>query len=128
MGDIYARVKINGPLGEVEVEALVDTGATFTKISTKDAEKVGLVTKRDTIVQLADGSLVTRRMGFAEAEVEGIRGIIPITVAPESGLPLLGYTALEIMELKPNPSTRALEHSGPIEYQEGNSFQVPAKP
>ncbi|MEM3033744.1 MAG: hypothetical protein QXF51_06195 [Nitrososphaerota archaeon] len=50
-------------------------------------------------------------MGFAEAELEGVRGIIHITIGSEEEPPLIGYTAFEIFELKPNPATRRLEPS-----------------
>ncbi|MEM1534604.1 MAG: hypothetical protein QW059_05440 [Nitrososphaerota archaeon] len=50
-------------------------------------------------------------MGFAEAELEGVRGIIHIAIGSEEEPPLIGYTALEIFELKPNPATRRLEPS-----------------
>ncbi|MEM4290233.1 MAG: aspartyl protease family protein [Nitrososphaerota archaeon] len=44
-----------GPKGMVEVRALVDAGATFTKISRSDAEKIGLSVMRETLEQLSTG-------------------------------------------------------------------------
>lgn len=116
MGDTYATITIHGPRGSTELRALVDTGATFTKIPRSDAERIGLEVKRETLVQLSTGQLVPRGLGFAEAELEGAKGVIPVAVGADGEPPLIGYTALEIFELKPNPSTRSLEPTRPIEY------------
>ncbi len=124
MGDIYTKIMIFGPLGQVEVEALVDTGATFTKISHRDAEKVGLALTRETLVQLADGSVMPRMMGFARVEIQGRNGIVPITIGSEDELALVGYTALEIVELKPNPTTRTLEPARSLEMSHGPTAEA----
>lgn len=116
MGDTYATIRIHGPRGSIELRALVDTGATFTKIPRSDVERIGLEVRRETLVQLSTGQLVPRGLGFAEAELENIRGIIPVAIGADGEPPTIGYTALEIFEVKPNPTTRKLEPSRPIEY------------
>jgi predicted aspartyl protease len=55
----------------IELEALVDTGATFTKISQRLASTLGLQVKYETEVELADGRLVNRELALAEVELEG---------------------------------------------------------
>jgi len=116
MGDTYASVRVYGPKGSAELRALVDTGATFTKIQRREAERIGLQVARETLVELSNGRLTPRGVGFAEAELEGVRGVIPVAVGSDDEPPLIGYTALEIFELKPNPLTKRLEHARPIEY------------
>lgn len=116
MGDILAVITIKGAAGSVKVEALVDTGATFTKISREDANRAGLRASRETLVQLSTGQLVRRGLGFAEAELQGRKGIIPVAIGEDGEPPIIGYTSLEIFELKPNPSAMALEPSRSIEY------------
>lgn len=48
MGDTYTRLKIYGPNGMREVEALADAGATYTKIPKEVAESVGLALEYET--------------------------------------------------------------------------------
>lgn len=38
-----------------------------------------------------------------------MRGIVPVAVGADGEPALIGYTTLEILELKPNPSKRSLE-------------------
>ncbi len=108
---------VYGPVGSVEREMLVDTGATFTKIPEPVASEIGLKAEELIEVRLSDGSV--RRRGFTEAkiEVEGIKRTVPVAIGPEGEEPLLGYTALEILQLKVNPVTRTPERTIPIEYR-----------
>ncbi len=117
MGETGVRVKVYGPAGSVELEMLVDTGATFTKIPEPIASEIGLKADELIEVRLSDGSI--RRRGFTEAkiEVEGIKRTVPIAIGPEGEEPLLGYTALEILQPKVDPVTRTLERTIPIEYR-----------
>jgi len=58
MGETYTGLKIFGPKGSRELEALVDTGATYTKIPREVAEYVGLDLAYETEVELGDKRLV----------------------------------------------------------------------
>lgn len=64
---------------------------------------------------MSDERLVERVLCFAEAEMDGMRDLIPITLGGESES-LIGYTALQILGFKVNPITRRLERTTPIEY------------
>ena len=46
MGDTYARMTVHVPPGIDSVDAIVDAGATFTKISGRTARRVGLSGRR----------------------------------------------------------------------------------
>ena len=48
------RVRIHGPVGSVELEMLVDTGATFTKIPESIASEIGLRAEEVIEVKLSD--------------------------------------------------------------------------
>lgn len=117
MGDTYARLKIHGPKGVREVEALVDTGATYTKIPRELAESVGLSLEYKTEVELADQRLVRRKLGLAQVEIAGVRRPVLLSVSEDDEHPLVGYTTLELLEFKVNPLTRSLERARPIEYR-----------
>ena len=116
MGETHVSLTVYGAHGSFELETLVDTGATFTKIPRDAAESIGLEERYETQVQLGDGTIITRPLTWAEVEVLGVR--IPILIAMTDGneTPLLGYTALEALGFKVNPVTQMLEKTSAIEY------------
>lgn len=57
-----------------------------------------------------------RSIGYANVNVEGARRLVPVAIGEDTEAAILGYIALEILELKMNPSTRKLEKATPIEY------------
>jgi aspartyl protease family protein len=116
MGETNALLVVYGARGSVEIDALVDTGATFTKIPRSAAQKAGLEETYQTPVQLGDGTTITRFLALAEVEVEGIRRPMLVAISEEGETPLLGYTTLEILGFKVNPVTRGLEKTAAIEY------------
>jgi len=116
LGDTYTKLKIYGPNGVEELSGLVDTGATFTKIPHDISDKLGLKVRRKVAVKLSDERAVERGLCYAEAEVDGVRDLIPITLGAEGEEPLVGYTTLEILGFKVNPITQRLETTAQIEY------------
>jgi predicted aspartyl protease len=116
MGDTCARLTLYGPLGRNTIDALVDTGATFTKISRAVAEKVGFKPRREVEVVLARGEKVRRQLGNLEVEIESQRDVVPITIGEDGEVDLVGYTTLEILGFKVDPVTSKLESNLPIEY------------
>ncbi len=116
MGETIVLLKIYGSAGSVEVETLVDTGATFTKIPRSVADQVGLEVKYETSVELGDGTIITRQLALAEVEVEEVRMPVLVAISDGTETPLLGLTTLEILGFKVNPVTRPLEKTPAIEY------------
>ena len=116
MGITYAKLKIYGPNGIEELNGLVDTGATFTKVPAGIGEKLGLKVRRKVAVKLSNEHEVERGLCYAEAEVGGVKDLVPIALGADGEEPLVGYTTLEILGLKVNPITRTLEPATPIEY------------
>jgi len=116
MGETRAKVKLYGIRGSKEFEAIVDTGATFTKVQESIAKEIGMDLKYDTTIELADRRLVQRKLGLAEIEFDGIRRPVLVVVSPDTEEPLIGYTTLENLELRVNPVTQKLEKTKPIEY------------
>ena len=105
-----------GTRGSVELDALVDTGVTLTKIPKSEAERVGLETKYDAEVELADGRLVARKLGLAEIQIANVRRPVLLAVGTDGEKPVVGYTTLENLGFKVNPITRRLEPARPIEF------------
>lgn len=116
MGEVMARIRLGGPQGSADLEVLVDTGATFTKIPEPLAISLGLEAKYETSVELRDGRVIKRRLAQAEAEIDGATGPVPVALGQEGERPVIGYTTLEILGFKVNPATRRLEKTTPIEY------------
>ena len=116
MGQTIASLRVYGSFGSIGLEALVDTGATFTKVPRSIVEQVGLDERYETPVELGDGRNITRPLALAEVEVEGVRRPVLVAIAEGDETPLLGYTTLEILGFKVNPVTRSLEPTTAIEY------------
>jgi len=116
VGEIIVKVIVSGTKGLKELDLLVDTGATFTKIPSTIAEEIGVECRYETEVELSDGSIRKRKLGMAEVQIEGIKRQVPVTVGEEGERPFIGYTALEILGFRVNPVTRKLKRVRPIEY------------
>jgi len=117
MGEIRITFKVYGTDGQAAaLDALVDTGASFTKIPHNIASKLGLEVKHETEVELADGRRVKRGLALAEVEIEDVRRPLLIAIGAEGEKPIIGYTTLEILEFKVNPNTGRLEKTVAIEY------------
>jgi len=116
MGETRINFKIYGTNGQaIELEALVDTGATFSKIPQSIADQLGLEAKYETDVELSDGRIIKRKLVLAEVEIEKIRRPVLVSIGEEEK-PLIGYTTFEFLGFKVNPLTRKLEKAMPIEY------------
>ncbi len=116
MGQTLVQLRIHGPGGSANIEALADTGATFTKIPRSAIEQIGVETGYETEIELGDGRTVTRRLALAEVEIEGVRRPVLVSVGENGERSLVGYTTLESLGFKVNPVTHALEPTPAIEY------------
>lgn len=119
MGETRARLRVYGKDGKTqELVALVDTGATFTKIPKALALSLGLVPEYEAEVELSDGNRIKRALALAEVEIEGVRRPVLVALGEEGETPLIGYTTLEVLGFKVNPVTGKLERTVAIEYGE----------
>ncbi len=119
MGMVISKIKIYGNTGMKELDLMVDTGATFTKLPLSVAKELGIEGRKEIEVELADGRRGKRRFDIIEIEVDGIKRPLPITIGDdERGF--IGYTALEILGFKVNPILQRLDKVTPIEYMEAD--------
>ena len=116
MGETRVTVKLRGPAGAADVEMLVDTGATLTKVPRSIAKRLGVKPRQAVEVELADGRTIERDASEAELELDGQRWTVPLLIGNDGEEPLLGLTALETFRLKVNPVTQKLEPARFIEY------------
>jgi aspartyl protease family protein len=99
-----------GRIGGVEVDFLVDTGATSTALPQALAERLGLKPLGAVRTQTAAGAA----HGFvARADVElqgGVRAqSLPVTVLPDLGAPLLGMDVLGRLHFSQKPGELRIE-------------------
>ena len=74
----------------------------FPKIPESLAEELRLEVADQVLVEIRDRKVV-QKLTRAEAELEGIKRTISLTIGREGKRPLLGYTASEVSALKSIP-------------------------
>ena len=89
------------------VEALVDTGATYSVIPGGVLAELGIEPVETRISRIADGSRVELQTSWARFSAEGQNGVARVSFGPE-GIYLLGATALEDMGLAVDPVDQRL--------------------
>lgn len=110
MGTFRVVIEIGDAAGErwEMVEALVDTGATYTSVPAPLLRRLGVTPHaRDTFV-LADGRRVERDIGQAWIRVSDRVVVTLYVFADPDATPLLGAYALEGLRLAPDPVGRRL--------------------
>lgn len=126
MGETRVPFKIYGADGvTLEIEAVVDTGATFSKIPGSIASQLRLEAKYESQVELGDGRVITRRLAWAEVAIQDVRRPVLIALGEEGERTLIGYTTLELLGFKVNPVTGKLERTVAIEYFGGDKKHLP---
>jgi clan AA aspartic protease len=87
----------------VDVEALVDTGATYTSVPEDTLDRLGIVKRETRTFELADDRVIEYPVGYATVRLEEREIIVLVVFAPEGTSPLLGATALETASLAVEP-------------------------
>ena len=110
MGTFHHPLRLIGPSGDASetVDALVDTGSTFTTVPTPVLERLGVVPHRTVRLRLADGRIHERRMGRVQAELDGIQEEIHCLFGGPDDLPTIGAVTLEIFLLAVDPVEQRL--------------------
>jgi predicted aspartyl protease len=94
---------------------LVDTGNEFTWIATPTLEKLGVeAEKKDVEFIMANGTTITRDVGFAIIRVDKYFTIDEVVFAHKGDLQLLGARTLEGLNLMVNPRQKQLVAAGPV--------------
>lgn len=92
----------------VDVEALVDTGATYTSVPEDTLAQLDIGVRETRSFELADDRLVEYPVGYANIRIDGHEIIALVVFAPRGTTPLLGATALETAGLAVDPIHRRL--------------------
>ncbi len=94
---------------------LVDTGSEFTWIDATILERIGIEpVKKDLQIQMANGQIITRSVGYAILKVEKSETTDEVVFAQKGDLLLLGCRALEGLNLRVDSRHKKLVAAGPV--------------
>ena len=93
----------------MEVEFLVDTGAAMVCLPISSIQAMGLKPRHIRNVITATGRVERNVYDPIQLKVMDREGILEVMEVPDGVPPLLGYLALENLDLYPNPTKQILE-------------------
>jgi len=110
MGKVVEKIKIVNvfePEKKVEVEAVIDTGATMLVLPQDIINKLNLRKMREVKVRYANTKVEKKSIyGVVTVEICGRAGEFNVLAEPEGAQPLVGQIILEQLDLIVDPSTR----------------------
>lgn len=110
MGTFTVSLQVGDParLRFIEIEALVDTGATHTLLPKDVLRTLGIEAVDRVSFQLADERMVEYEVGEARVRLDGRERTALVVFGPEGATPLLGATTLELFNMAVDPVRRRL--------------------
>jgi len=110
MGKVIEKIKVINvfePEREIELEAVVDTGATMLVLPQDVIDKLNLRKMREVKVRYANNKTEIKSIyGVVTVEMCGRAGEFNVLAEPEGAQPLVGQIILEQLDLIVDPSTR----------------------
>ena len=110
MGKILEKTRVTNlldPSKSIEIEAVVDTGATMLVLPSDIVERLGLRKVEEVKVRYANNSVQTKQIfGVVTLELQGRAGNFDVLAEAEGAQPLIGQIVLERLDLVIEPSTR----------------------
>jgi predicted aspartyl protease len=109
MGTFLHPITLIGATGErVTVDALVDTGATFTTMPSETLLELGVRPHRIVRLRLADGRSHEQELGHMLVEVDGLEGPTYVLFGSEGAPASIGAITLEGFLLGVDPVAKRL--------------------
>jgi clan AA aspartic protease len=110
MGTFFTTIEISAmPGGPFEsLEALVDTGATYTYIPGKVLERIGVAPLERHPFVLADGRRIEYNISQVRVRIDGRERFTVCIFGDEDSTPLLGAVTLEEFGLSVDPVNKRL--------------------
>ncbi len=110
LGRVWVKARIGDPdlRRVIEVEALVDTGATLTVVPRRLAKELELKITGRTVVETGAGRIILDRTRIW-IELEGRNEIVPALISDTIDKVLIGVTTLEVLGLQVDPLTGRLK-------------------
>ncbi|MEM2238866.1 MAG: clan AA aspartic protease [Candidatus Bathyarchaeia archaeon] len=110
MGKVVEKVKFTNvfkPEKSVEVEALIDTGATMASLPIDIVENLGLIEIDRRRVRYADNRIELKPVyGVVKIEIKERVGNFDVIGEVRGSQPLIGQVVLETLDLLVDPTTR----------------------
>jgi len=110
MGTFRVSIEIGDPRGEryEQVEALVDTGATYTTAPASILQRLGVTPHDRVTFIMADGRRIERQVGRTRVRVDGKAEVTLVVFGDEGVEALLGAYTLEGLRLGIDPANERL--------------------
>jgi len=110
LGHTTAKVTLHSPdtTKSKQIELLVDTGSTYTWISSIILERLNVEAKTARKFKTIDGRLLERKVGEVLIEYMGERATRMVVFADKGDAEVLGVDALEGLGLEVDPITKQL--------------------
>ena len=110
MGTFYVTIQVADRFREryVNVDAMVDTGSTYTSLPQSLLAELGIEREETDVFELADNRLVEYDLGDIRLRLEGREHYVPVIFAPDNATPLVGAVTLEILRLGIDPIAETL--------------------
>ena len=110
MSKVVERVKVTNfkdPSKFIEIEAIIDTGATMSVLPMDLIQKLGLEKIDEVNESYADNSVKRKEVyGWVILEIARRKAVFDVLVENERAQPLIGQIVLERLDLVIEPSTR----------------------
>lgn len=110
MGKVIEKIKLTSlfdPTKSVEVEAVIDTGATMLVLPQSIVEELHLRKMREVSVRYANNKAEVKPIyGVVTVEIQGRAGEFNVLGEPDGSQPLVGQVVLEQLDLVVQSSTR----------------------
>src|SRR5437867_1782298 len=97
MGTFFHPITIIGPNGKESIDALVDTGVSFTTLPASLLRRLGVRPFRRARLRLADGQVAERDLGRVTARINGLEDETICIFGPEAAPPVIGSHTLQAM-------------------------------
>jgi predicted aspartyl protease len=94
---------------KVNLELLVDSGATYTVIPSSILKSLEIEPIRSIKLRLADNRIIEKPLGEIGIEIEGYKANATPVVFGDEGIYLLGSVTMEQLGLMPDPVHRKLK-------------------
>jgi predicted aspartyl protease len=103
---------------------LVDTGSEATWVSKNTLESLGVQReKKDRAFQMANGTIITRGVGYALIASQEYETVDEVVFAEEGDLLILGARTLEGFNARVDPTNKRLVAAGPIPAASAKSHE-----
>lgn len=98
----------NTQIRTVEVDAIIDTGATYVCIGKEDIERLGLQFHNTVNIKTANGQANRRTFKGAEIELKGRSFVMEVMENDDTTPALIGYLLLEALDFVVDPKTQSV--------------------